>query len=174
MARKEIWSWIRTVAIAVILALLIRNYLLAFYIVDGSSMQPTLTDGQMVVVNKLAYRLGAVAHGDVVVFETGKAALNQTEERVLIKRIIALPGDTIAIIDGKVLLNDEELIEEYTDCLAAEDLAPLVIGAGQAFVLGDNRQPRGSWDSRDYGPIPLEAIVGKASFVIYPSPHRVR
>jgi signal peptidase I len=174
MARKELWSWVKTLLVAVVLALILRQYVLAFFVVDGSSMLPTLKDGQMVAVNKLAYRIGSLKHGDVAVFEAKKTAIGPTEKRVLIKRIIALPGDTIAISAGKVLLNGEELREDYTDVLIDTDMELLLIEEGQVFVMGDNRNPRGSWDSREFGPIPMDSIMGKAFLIIYPIPKRVK
>lgn len=174
MALKELWSWIKTIALAVILALLIREYVLAFYVVDGNSMQPTLQDGQMIAVNKITYRFGAIKRGDVAVFSTRKATLGLSKEKVLIKRIIALPGDTIQIKDGKVFLNGKELIEDYVDAEIDKDMELLLLGEDSVFVLGDNRHAGGSLDSREFGPIPLDSILGKAKLVIFPNPHKVK
>ena len=174
MARKELWSWVRTLAIAVILALIIRQYVFAFYVVDGSSMQPTLKDGQVVLVSKISYKLGSFKHGDVAVFETEKTLTGLTLERDLIKRIIALPGDTIAVKDGKVFLNGDELEEDYIDFDVDQDMEPVLVGADMVFVMGDNRHPRGSWDSREFGPIPVSSIIGKAVLVIFPLPRKLK
>jgi signal peptidase I len=174
VARKELWSWLKTIILAVVIALLIREYVLAFYVVDGSSMQPTLKNGQMVAVNKMGYRIGSLERGDVAVFEPPKEIVGSTEERVFIKRIIALPGDTIEIKDGKVFLNGEELAETYIDAVMEQDMDPIQIAANTVFVMGDNRHPRGSWDSRTFGPIPIDTILGKAELVIFPNPHKVR
>lgn len=174
MVSKELWSWIKTLAIAVLIALLVRQYILAFYVVDGSSMLPTLKDGQMVVVNKLAYRLGSPGRGDVAVFETEKTQIGATDKKVLIKRIIAIPGDTIEVRAGKVILNGETLTEDYVDALAEHDIEPLTVGPDTIFVMGDNRAPRQSWDSREFGPIPADSFLGKAVLVIYPVPKRIK
>ncbi len=103
MNKKELWSWIRSLAIAVVLALLIRGNVMAFYVVDGSSMVPTLADGQMVAVNKIVYNLSDPSYGDIVVFYTDRYG----HQRELIKRVVALPGDTISIQDGKLYVNDQ-------------------------------------------------------------------
>ncbi|MDD4079336.1 MAG: signal peptidase I [Eubacteriales bacterium] len=174
MARRELWSWLKTLILAVILALLIREYVLAFYVVDGSSMLPTLHDGQMVAVNKLVYRIGSLRRGDVAVFETQKTLTGSTTERIFIKRIIALPGDTIEIREGKIILNGEELAEDYIDTVMEQDMELLLIEADTVFVMGDNRHPRGSWDSREFGPIPLDSILGRADLIIFPNPHKVK
>lgn len=174
MAKKELWSWLKTLAIAIILALVIRQYVFAFYVVDGSSMVPTLKDGQVVLVSKISYTLGSFHHGDIAVFETEKSLTGLTVERDLIKRIIALPGDTIAIRGGKILLNGEELTEDYTDFVIGQDMEPLLIGDDTVFVMGDNRHPRGSWDSREFGPVPFDSIVGKAILIILPLPKKLK
>lgn len=175
MARKELWSWLRTIILAVIIALLVRQYVLAFYVVDGDSMEPTLSNGQMVAVNKIGYRFGSVQRGDIVIFEPPENITRYTKERVFIKRIIALPGDTIEIRDGKVILNGEVLVEEYIDTAVESDMEPLEIAPGTVFVMGDNRHPQGSWDSRsELGPIAIDSILGKAVLVIFPNPHRIK
>jgi len=174
VARKELWSWLKTIILAIILALLIREYVLAFYVVDGNSMLPTLQNGQMIAVNKLTYRFGDLKRGDVVVFSTRKTMLGSAKEKVLIKRIIALPGDTIEIRDGKVILNGNELTEDYVDAEIEKDMELLLLGEESVFVLGDNRHTGGSWDSREFGPISRVSILGKADLVIFPNPHRVK
>jgi signal peptidase I len=174
VAGKEVWSWIKSLGVAVILALLIREHVLAFYVVDGSSMQPTLENGQLVVVNKLAYKLAEPRHGDVVVFASAGAEFGFEEKRVFIKRIIALPGDFLEIQEGTVLLNGEPLTEAYIDAEMQENFGPLFIEEGLFFAMGDNREPWGSWDSREFGPVPLETILGRAEFIIFPIPGNIK
>ncbi len=124
--------------------------------VENISMQPTLKPGQFVLVHKLAYRLGEVRHGDVVVF-------HYSPEEDYIKRVIGLPGDMIEIQDGLVAVNGYAIRESYINA------PPLYAGtwevpAGKVFVLGDNRNQ--SSDSHTWGFVPIENIVGKA-FVVY-------
>lgn len=169
MAGKEIWSWVKSLALAIILALLIRENVLAFYMVDGTSMLPTLNDGQMVAVNKLVYRFGEPDHGDVVVFRDRGAGGG----RVLIKRVIAIPGDTVQISEGQVWVNGQQLEEEYITADTEGNLGPLFIEPGFIYVMGDNRNPGMSWDSRAFGPIPLPSVLGRAEFVIFPYPQGI-
>ncbi len=157
-------------AIAVVLALIIRGNVMAFYVVDGSSMIPTLNDGQMVAVNKIVYNLKEPGYGDIIVFYTDRSG----QQRELIKRVVALPGDTVLITDGKLYVNDQLVEERYIDFETGGDYGPRVIEPGELFVLGDNRRPAGSWDSRQFGPVQLTDIIGRADFIIFPMPGRVR
>lgn len=174
---KEIWSWIKTITLAVILALIIRNYAFAFYIVDGKSMEPTLEDGQVLVVNNFTYKIWEPKRGDVVVFRkeevTGKGRNWLTGRNALVKRVIALPGDTVFIQQGQVFVNDSPLAEEYIECAIKEDYGPISLEKGWLFVLGDNRHPSASMDSRSFGPVKLSDILGRADYVILPSPHKI-
>ena len=104
---RKVVELAKTLAIAAILALFIRENLLAFYVVDGNSMSPTLVNGQLVAVNKLVYKFHPPRRGDVVVFVTRGNAFGPGPERVFIKRVIAVPGDTVAIANGAVFLNGE-------------------------------------------------------------------
>ncbi len=128
--------------------------------VDGYSMQPTLHDGEFVLVNKLAYKLGQPHYGDVIVFQFPR---NINQE--YIKRIIGLPGDHIRIKGGQVIVNEEALNEPY---IAAPPTyqSEWTVPEGSLFVLGDNRN--NSSDSHNWGPVPTEYVVGKAIFVYWP------
>lgn len=175
---KEIWSWVKTFALAIIIALVIRNYVVAFYIVDGSSMQPTLADGQVLMVNNLSYRIWEPKYGDVIVFKkegyTHTSGGNWLVGRdALVKRIIGLPGDTVYIDSGIVYLNGIVLEEEYVDCEIFGSYGPITLEDGMIFVLGDNRNPNGSTDSRIFGPVPISSVIGRAEYVILPKPHKV-
>lgn len=173
MARKEIWSWIKSLTLAVILALVIREYVLAFYVVDGTSMLPSLHNGQLVAVNKLVYRLDDPHHGDVVVFVAQGEAFGPEEKRIFIKRLIALPGDFVEIRQGALFINGKLMIEQYIDVEMQGDFGPLFIEEGLFFAMGDNRRPNGSWDSRELGPFPLDTILGRADLIIFPIPGKV-
>lgn len=150
---------LETVLLAVVLFLAI-NAVTARVRVDGFSMRPTLEDGEYVLVNRLAYRFGDYARGDVVVF---RFPIDPTQD--FIKRVIGLPGDVVAIANGVVSVNGQALSEDY---IAA---APLYSGQwlvpeGSLFVLGDNRND--SSDSHSWGMVPLENVIGKAVLVYWP------
>jgi signal peptidase I len=130
--------------------------------VDGFSMRPTLDDGEFVLVSKLSYRFGEFKRGDIVVFHF---PLDPDEE--LIKRVIGLPGDHVRVDGSQLYLNGELMNEGYI----AE--APLYSGEwtvaeGYLFVLGDNRN--NSNDSKDWGMLPQENVVGKAVLIYWPPP----
>lgn len=151
----------QTVALAVVLFVGI-NLVSARVRVDGISMMPTLENGEFILVSKLSYRLGEMDHGDIIVFDF---PLNPNEE--LIKRVIGLPGDTILVDNGQVYVNGQLLNEPYISN------APRYTGSwnvkeGEIFVLGDNRN--NSNDSKDWGLLPAENVVGKAIFIYWPPP----
>jgi len=130
--------------------------------VDGYSMTPTLQNGEYILVNKLAYKVGTPARGDIVVFVY---PANPQED--LIKRVIGLPGERIAIHNGKVTVNDVPLNEPYIAAAPLYD-GEWVVTEGQLFVLGDNRNE--SKDSHQWGLLPLENVVGKAVLIYWPPP----
>jgi len=128
--------------------------------VDGASMEPTLQSGEFVIVNKLAYVLGEPKVGDVIVFH-----FPRDPDQEYIKRVIGLPGDRISIKGGKVYVNGQLLEEHY---IAAPPVyeATWDVPVDSLFVLGDNRN--NSSDSHNWGPVPLDYVVGKAIFVYWP------
>ena len=130
--------------------------------VDGHSMEPTLHDGQYLMVNKLAYKLGMPQRGDIVVFPSP-----QDGERALIKRIVGLPGEEIAIVNGQVYVNNALLLEPYVASeRSSTNWGPRVLGPNEYLVLGDNRN--NSNDSRNFGPVTESQIIGKAWFSLWP------
>lgn len=174
---KEIWSWVKTFLLAIIIAVLIRNHVFALYIIEGGSMQPTLDDGQVLVVNNFTYTFWEPKKGDVIVFTkddfTGDRRNWLVGRNALVKRVIAVEGDTVYIDDGAVYINGEPLAEGYVDYVISGSYGPVTIEQDWLFVLGDNRHPGGSLDSRGFGPIPKASVIGRADYVILPSPHRV-
>ncbi len=128
--------------------------------VDGHSMEPTLFTGEFVIVNKMAYKLGAAKIGDVIVFHPPN---NPTEE--YIKRVIGLPGEHVVIRDGKVMVNDQVLEEPYINAAPGYE-ADVMVGSDGLFVLGDNRN--NSSDSHSWGTVPIDNIIGKAVLVYWP------
>ena len=128
--------------------------------VDGASMEPTLQSGEFVIVNKLAYTFGDPATGDVVVFH-----FPRDPDQEYIKRVIGLPGDQVEIKNGEVLVNGQALSEDY---IAASPVYESVwdVPSDSLFVLGDNRN--NSSDSHNWGPVPLDLVIGKATFIYWP------
>jgi signal peptidase I len=128
--------------------------------VDGSSMEPTLHSGEFVIVNKLSYKFSEPMIGDVIVFH-----FPRDPEQEYIKRVIGLPGERVEIRDGDVYVNDRPLEEDYIAADPAYDIISEV-PEDSLFVLGDNRN--NSSDSHNWGPVPLDFVVGKAVFVYWP------
>lgn len=136
--------------------------------VKGSSMFPTFKDGEYVLTDKVTYRTRRPTYGDVIVF---KAPINENFD--FIKRVIAVPGDRVMIAGGKVLVNGNPLPEtylppEYTT-VAGQFLqqgVEYVVPEGSVFAMGDNRDH--SSDSRDWGPVPDQNIIGRAFFRYFP------
>lgn len=159
-ARRILIEAVQTVGLALLLFLII-NFLSARIRVDGRSMEPSFHDGDYVIVNRLSYRLGDLERGDVIVFPY---PLNTEED--FIKRVIALPGDRIAMQDGLVVLNGNQLEEDYLDVTARGDMAEIIVPPGHAFVMGDNRND--SSDSRIWGPLDVDEIIGKAVYRYWP------
>lgn len=160
---KEVWEWIRSIAVAVLLALVIRFFLMEVFVVEGRSMYPTLEDYERVVVNKLIYRFDEPQPGDIVVFE-------YEPRRDFIKRVIGVGGDIIEIRDGVVYRNGESLNEPYLlDGMDQQpNFGPVEVPPGTLFLMGDYR--RNSLDSRDprVGFVSLERIKGRAFLVFWP------
>jgi signal peptidase I len=158
--KEFLLDFVETIVLAVVLFLGI-NAVSARVRVDGFSMKPTLQDGEYVLVNKLAYRFGEPQRGDIIVFRP----VNPGEE--LIKRVIGLPGDTVDIQDGRVLVNGQEISEPYI-AAPPKDGGKWDVPQGYLFVMGDNRN--NSSDSRAIGPIPLENVIGKSVLIYWPPP----
>ncbi len=150
-----------TVLPAVLIALFINVFLAQATVVRGQSMEPTLYNNERVIVEKISYRLmGGPRRGDVVVLR-----LNGTSE-MLIKRVVALPGETVAVQGGRVVVDGIPLTEPWAVRQGGPDYPPTVVPEGHVFVLGDNRGH--SNDSRSFGPVPLRNIIGHAVFIYWP------
>jgi signal peptidase I len=166
--RRALLDWVIVIGVALLVAFLVRTFVLAHFVVDGTSMVTTLHDGDRVFVNKLSYRLHDPNRGDVVVLHQ----ITGASERDLIKRVIALPGETIEIRSCQVLIDGRLLEEPYLDPEVVTpgncggELAPVTVPDDHVFVMGDNRG--GSQDSRALGPIDEDDLVGRAFVVFWP------
>jgi len=163
---RTIVEWVAVVGGALVVALVIRAFFLAAFYIPSESMVPTLEKGDRVLVNKLSYKLHDVHRGDVVVFERPP---NEPDNGIkdLIKRVVALPGETVEVRDCKVLINGNALEEPYVKQWTRTcTFAPKTIGDNEVFVMGDNRDD--SQDSRFFGPISQDLIVGRAFVIVWP------
>jgi signal peptidase I len=187
-SRGAVREIVETLILALLIFLAVRLVVLNFK-VDGNSMKPNLLNNELVLVNRNAYRsfdlnalldripgvdregewifhpFHAPERGDIVVFNPPR----QSDEPY-IKRVIAVEGETVEIRDGSVYVDGIELEEPYiaegiTECLN-DPCEPVTVGEGEVYVLGDNR--RNSSDSRSFGPVPIENLIGQAWVVYWP------
>jgi signal peptidase I len=159
--KRFILDILETVILAVILYFGI-NAISARVRVDGLSMNPTLQHGEYVLVSRLTYRTGEPERGDIIVF-----SFPVDQKQDLIKRVIGLPGETVSIRNGEVLINGVKLEEPYIAQSPVYN-GTWTVSAGELFVLGDNRND--SKDSHQWGLLPIENIIGKALLIYWPPP----
>jgi len=161
-------EWVLVIAGALVAALLIKTFLFQAFFIPSASMEPTLHIGDRVLVNKLSYQFGDIERGDLVVFKRPDLAAEAAAAvRDLIKRVIALPGETVEARDGEIYINGEKLDEDYLPTgTISENLPSQVVPAGKIWVMGDNRT--NSRDSRVLGPIDVDTIHGRAFVRIWP------
>ncbi len=150
-------------AIAIPLALGLHTFVTQVYSISGHSMEPTLEDGERVVVEKVRSTVGEIERGDLVIFISP-----EDPAKNLIKRVIGVGGDRIELVKDQVKLNGEILVEEYThrSLFPTQDGDVITVEPGHLFMMGDNRPQ--SRDSRDFGVIPLELIRGKVLLRLWP------
>jgi signal peptidase I len=163
MRRSGMSSWLRDLVISVAVSAFIIIFLYQPVRVEGTSMLPVLEDQDRLFVNKMAYRVGEIHRGDVVVF-----IYPHDHQKSYIKRVIALPGDDLKIDHGHVYVNGRELSEKYVPPRFEDgrSLPESVVPDHEYFVMGDHRSI--SSDSRDFGPVDRDLIYGKAAFVYWP------
>ena len=159
--KQEILSWIYTLAAALVIVVIIRTFFFEPIRVDGESMCDTLQNGEIMLVTKPEYLLGEPQRFDVVICHyPGRGNTN------FVKRIVGLPGDTVAVQDGFLYVNGEKYAEEYITNRPNYTLKEYTVPEGMYFVLGDNRS--NSNDSHLIGPIERSMIIGHVRQVVFP------
>ena len=156
-------SWLRDLVASIIVSMIIIIFLYQPVRVEGTSMLPVLEYQDRLFINKIAYRVGEIHPGDVVVFQYPR-----DHTKSYIKRVIAKPGDDLRIDRGRVYVNGARLHEPYVPSRFADErsLAETILPPNEYFVMGDHRSI--SSDSRDFGPVDRQLIYGKAAFVYWP------
>ena len=159
--RRVMRELVITILPALVLALFINVFVAeASEIEEGPSMQPNLYRGYRVMTEKISYRFHPPQRGDVVIAEpTGY-------EKSLIKRVVALPGETIEVRGGHTFINGQAIDEPWVTHFGGPGVLPTVVPPGHVFIIGDNRA--NSHDSRAIGPVPIKAIRGRAWLVYWP------
>ena len=170
-------EWFSVIGVALTFAIVIRVFLVQQFYISGPSMETTMFSDNRVLVNKLAYRIGEIDRGDVVVFDRAIPNGNEIQHDDLIKRVIALGGETISISKCVVFINGVELAEPYlptrdteitvpADRCGTVDIEPIMLESDEIFLMGDNRPQ--SFDSRMFGPIKKDLIIGQAFILLWP------
>ena len=188
--RRSFWAELPGLLLtALVIAVVIKTFLVQPFWIPSESMLPTIEVNDRVMVNKLAFNWSEPERGDIVVFRDPaepeieeslpEAVIRSVLEAIgvrtrgrddLIKRVIGLPGETLDIVNGEMLVNGEPIAEPYlAPGTIMNDEGPFFVGPNQVFVMGDNRQF--SFDSRRFGPIGYGALVGRAFVTIWPLSH---
>jgi signal peptidase I len=167
------------VAVAVIVAVLLRTFIVATYSIPSGSMEPTLQVGDRILVDKLSYDLHGIGRGNIIVFSTPpNEHCAGAPVPDLVKRVIGLSGDTVSLSSGKVYINGTPLAQPWLPAAVRHETTdgppgtpyslaqPYKVPAGDVYVMGDNRPD--SCDSRYWGPIKTSTIVGQVDFRIWP------
>jgi signal peptidase I len=161
-------EWVVIIAAALLVAFLVKTFLLQAFYIPSESMMPTLKPNDRVLVNKLSYDLHDVNRGDLVVFESPNTP-DGAEVRDLIKRVIAVEGDTVEARDGHLILNGQPLTEPYLGPdVSTGPMERVTVPDDHVWVMGDNRP--NSKDSRFFGPLPESKIIGRAFVRVWPIP----
>lgn len=176
-AYKAIREWATVIGVALIIAFLVRGFVLQQFYISGPSMESTMFQDNRVLVNKLSYRLHDIHRGDVVVFDRVTTDGVAVQHDDLIKRVIGIAGDQISISQCVVSVNGKPIIEPYLndydlaqsnldDRCRVPEMDDVTVESGQLFVMGDNRPQ--SFDSRMFGTIDSKLVVGRAFVIIWP------
>lgn len=164
-AADVVRAWLRelleAVLPALVIVLVVNIFLAQATRVEGQSMDPSLHDSERLIIEKVSYRFRAPQRGDIVVLRRPQRSVDP-----LIKRVIGLPGETVSIHDAMVYIDGDPLMEPYLDQPTWGSMAPVVVPEGHVFVMGDNR--RSSNDSRAFGVVSLDDIVGRAWLRYWP------
>ena len=189
--KKQVPFWIEfplLIGAALVIAVLIKTFLFQAFWIPSESMKDTLQVFDRVLVSKVTYEFSDIERGDVIVFDDPRPGFRPSEENAIeralrnlkesvglatpqsefIKRVIGLPGDVVEGSDGGVFVNGERLTEPYlkNPTMAISSFGPVEVPDGFLFVMGDNRSA--SQDSRFFGAIPVDDVVGKAFVIIWP------
>lgn len=162
---RNVAEWLAIAGGALLVAFLIKTFLLQAFYIPSLSMAPTLKVNDRVLVNKLSYDLNDVNRGDLVVFESPPNEGSQTKD--LIKRVVGLPGETVESRSGQIYINGQVLEEPYLQAdVTTGTMEKVTVPPEHLWVMGDNRA--NSRDSRFFGAIPEDLVIGRAFVRVWP------
>ncbi|TVQ45106.1 MAG: signal peptidase I [Gloeocapsa sp. DLM2.Bin57] len=156
----------KTLALAGVLAFGIRTFIAEARYIPSGSMEPTLQINDHLMIEKVTYLFHEPDRGDIVVFRPTEALKQESYHQAFIKRIIGLPGETVEVRDGQVLINGQVLLEDYIKELPKYNYGPEIVPDDQYLVLGDNRN--NSYDSHAWGFVPRQNLIGRAFVRFWP------
>ena len=158
---SEFWDWIKAIVVALIIAEGIHLFIFQQFVVDGHSMDPTLANGEHLIIDKIPYYFSTPKRGDIIVFHA-------PDGQDWVKRVIGLPGDTVAVKNGKLILDGKKINEPYINgpMDPYNNYGPTTVPKGDLFVMGDNRNI--SEDSRIIGPISMKRVIGRVDLIFWP------
>lgn len=165
--KKEIFEWVKTIAVALVLAGIITS-VVAPTIVSGESMYPTLKDKDYLFLNKLSYKTKDPKRGDIIVFKTDLVDYESGKKKDLVKRVIALPGEHLVIKDNQVIIDGKVLKEDYIHDAYTDGDIDIIVPENHIFAMGDNRPNSGDSRQANLGPINEDEIIGKVVVRLYP------
>lgn len=163
----EFKDWFIMAVVVFSVISLLNLFVFNISMVKGHSMQPTLYEGERLFINKITLAFRDPRRGDIVVLHDPSNGPDRKE--YLVKRVVGIPGDIVEVREHKLYVNGKPVTEPYVDTAIEDaDFAPVPVGRGFYFVMGDNRHASASKDSRFFGAVPLKMIVGRAAFIWWP------
>ena len=160
LLHQSLLELVLIITMAVLFGFAITHFMAQAKVINGHSMAPTLQPGQRIIVDKISYQFQTPQRGDIVIIQGNDGT------PPLIKRIIGLPGETVAVLNGRVTINEISIYEGYLPANVQQSFEKITIPEGYIYVMGDNRVD--SRDSRDFGPIPIAQLDGRAWVSVWP------
>jgi signal peptidase I len=165
---NELWDWGKSLLIALVVVVVTNQFIITQCKVIGHSMQPTLSEGERLLVNRFIYKLRKPHRGEVITLLDPDPTQPKPTKN-LVKRIIAVAEDEVEVRGGLLYVNGVKLEERYTDTTIQDgDWGPFKISSGHVFVVGDNRHKNASRDSRIFGMVSTELIIGRVEIILWP------
>jgi signal peptidase I len=164
----ELWDWGKSLLIALVVVVVTNQFIVTQCKVVGHSMQPTLSEGERLLINRFIYKFRTPHRGEVITFIDPDRTQPKPAKN-LVKRIIAITGDEVEVRSGLLYVNGTLLQERYTDTTIEDgDWGPFKVASGHVFVVGDNRHKNASRDSRIFGMVSTKLIMGRVEMVLWP------